>query len=151
MPSQALARLIGTDTSGIIRGISVPGSEDRSRASWQIESAHAAFLNGAPRYAGLCACPPRSTAVPSDTAETKPTQRDRHIQLLAEKGRMGWQATTGYGKRALVEAPFHRYKALTGNSLRARRLFAQKVEARIACAVIDRMTSLGMPISQRVA
>src|SRR4051812_22314291 len=35
--------------------------------------------------------PPRSTAVPSATAETAPTQRDRHLQLIAEKGRMGWQ------------------------------------------------------------
>ncbi len=34
--------------------------------------------------------PPRSTAVPSATAETAPTQRDRHLQLIAEKGRMGW-------------------------------------------------------------
>jgi hypothetical protein len=30
---------------------------------------------------------PRSTAVPSDTADTDPTQRDRHIQRLARKGR----------------------------------------------------------------
>src|SRR3954452_7748859 len=29
--------------------------------------------------------PPRSTAVPSDTAETAPTQRDRHLQLIADK------------------------------------------------------------------
>src|SRR4051812_49942973 len=28
--------------------------------------------------------PPRSTAVPSETAETAPTQRDRHLQLIAE-------------------------------------------------------------------
>ena len=35
--------------------------------------------------------PPRSTAVPSQTAETAPTQRDRHLQLIVEKGRMGWQ------------------------------------------------------------
>src|SRR4051794_22405184 len=95
--------------------------------------------------------PPRSTAVPSDTAETRPTQRDRHIQLLAEKGRMGWQSTTGYGKRALVETAFYRYKVLIGCSLRARTLSAQMVEARIACAVINRMTSLGMPVSQKVA
>ena len=26
--------------------------------------------------------PPRSSAVPSETAETAPTQRDRHLQLL---------------------------------------------------------------------
>ena len=39
--------------------------------------------------------PPRSTAVPSATAETAPTQRDRHLQLIAEKGRMGWQTVSG--------------------------------------------------------
>jgi len=33
--------------------------------------------------------PPRATAVPSRTAETAPTQRDRHLQIIAEKGRMG--------------------------------------------------------------
>ena len=40
--------------------------------------------------------PPRSTAVPSETAETAPTQRDRHLQLIAEHGRMGWQKASGY-------------------------------------------------------
>jgi hypothetical protein len=34
--------------------------------------------------------PPRSSAVPSATAETAPTKRDRHLQLIAERGRMGW-------------------------------------------------------------
>src|SRR4051794_9818686 len=33
--------------------------------------------------------PPRSSAVPSDTAETAPTQRDRHLRCIAERGRMG--------------------------------------------------------------
>jgi len=31
--------------------------------------------------------PPRSTAVPSETAESAPTQRDRHLQHIAEHGR----------------------------------------------------------------
>ena len=31
--------------------------------------------------------PPRSTAVPSEAAETEPTQRDRHLQFIAEHGR----------------------------------------------------------------
>src|SRR3954463_11151846 len=48
--------------------------------------------------------PPRSTAVPSQTAETAPTQRDQHLQLIAEKGRMGWQKASGYTKRACAEA-----------------------------------------------
>jgi hypothetical protein len=40
--------------------------------------------------------PPRSRAVPRKTAETAPTQRDRHLQLIAEHGRMGWQKASGY-------------------------------------------------------
>jgi hypothetical protein len=34
--------------------------------------------------------PPRSSAVPSETAETAPTMRDRHLQIIAERGRMVW-------------------------------------------------------------
>ena len=36
--------------------------------------------------------PPRSTAVPSTAADTAPTQRDRHLQLIRDKGRMGGAA-----------------------------------------------------------
>jgi hypothetical protein len=57
---------------------------------------------------------------------------------------------TGYGRRALVETAFQRYKVLTGRSLRVRSLSAQKVEAHIACKVINRMTILGMPVSRKV-
>ena len=48
--------------------------------------------------------PPRSSAVPSDTAQTAPTMRDRHLQIIAERGRMAWQKASGYHWRALVEA-----------------------------------------------
>jgi hypothetical protein len=62
-------------------------------------------------YASVAECypeaaiivPPRSTAVPSETAATAPTQRDRHLQLIAEKGRMGWQTASGYNQRARAE------------------------------------------------
>ena len=40
--------------------------------------------------------PPRTGAVPSGTAETAPTQRDRHLRSIAERGRMGWQRASGY-------------------------------------------------------
>lgn len=42
---------------------------------------------------------PRSGAVPSETAVTAPTQRDLHLQLIAERGRMGWQKAPGYNWR----------------------------------------------------
>src|SRR5829696_7208688 len=44
--------------------------------------------------------PPRATAVPSRMAESEPTQRDRHLQLIAERGRMAWQKASGYNNRA---------------------------------------------------
>jgi len=47
--------------------------------------------------------PPRMTAVPSATAETEPTQRDRHLQHIAEHGRMAWQEASGYTARARAE------------------------------------------------
>ena len=31
------------------------------------------------------------------------SQRDRHIRLVAEKGRMAWQRATGYGRRSHAE------------------------------------------------
>src|SRR3954469_13405811 len=40
--------------------------------------------------------PPRSNAVPSDTAESAPTQRDRHLRCIAQRGRIGWQRVSGY-------------------------------------------------------
>lgn len=54
--------------------------------------------------------PPRATAVPSDTAETAPTQRDRHFHHIAEHGRMAWQKSSGYTTRARAEATMGRFK-----------------------------------------
>ncbi len=48
--------------------------------------------------------PPRSSAVSSGTAGSAPMRGDRHLRLIAERGRMGWQKASGYNWRALVEA-----------------------------------------------
>src|SRR3712207_6396649 len=61
--------------------------------------------------------PPRSSAVPSAAAETDPTQRDRHLQCIAERGRMGWQRASGYNWRALVEADGSRWKRVIGDEI----------------------------------
>jgi len=95
--------------------------------------------------------PPRATAVLSETGAGTPTPRDGHIEMIADKGRLGWQRVVGYGRRSLVETAMFRYKTIIGRTLRARTLPAQKVEARIACRVLNRMTALGMPISRKVA
>ena len=96
--------------------------------------------------------PPRATAVASEAAAAgTPTPRDRHIEMIAAKGRLGWQKAVGYGRRSLVETGMWRYKTIIGRTLRARMLPAQKVEARVGCKVLNRMTALGMPISRKVA
>ena len=95
--------------------------------------------------------PPRANAVPSPTADTTPSQRDQHIRTIQDRGRLGWQKAVGYGRRSLGETAMFRYKAIIGRGLRARTLPAQKTETRAACSVLNRMTRLGMPVSQRTA
>jgi hypothetical protein len=95
--------------------------------------------------------PPRVSAVPSPTADTVPSQRDQHLRMIHDKGRMGWQKAVGYGRRSLGETAVFRYKAIIGRRLRARTLPRQKTEVRVGCSVLNRMTRLGMPLSQRIA
>ena len=75
--------------------------------------------------------------------------RDRHITILAKKGRMGWQRATGYGRRSLVETTIGRYKHLIDPKLRARVFPVQQGEAAIAVAVLNRMIQVAKPISVR--
>jgi hypothetical protein len=95
--------------------------------------------------------PPRSSAVPSDTAETAPTQRDRHLQVTTERGRMGWQRASGYNWRALVESDIARWKRVIGDGLRSQTDGRQATEVAIAANVLNRMLDLGRPEYIRIA
>ena len=81
--------------------------------------------------------PPRSSAVPSETAENAPTPRDRHLQAIAEHGRMGWQKASGYNWRALVEADIGRWKRVIGHALRSQTNERQAAEVAIAVDVLN--------------
>jgi len=87
--------------------------------------------------------PPRSSAVPSSTTETAPTQRDTHLQLIARQGRMGWQKISGYNDRALVEADISRYKRVIGDALRSLTDSRRNTEVAVAVQVLNRMLELG--------
>ena len=95
--------------------------------------------------------PPRSTAVLSENGETDPTQRDRHLQSIAEHGRIGWQKASGYTRRALVEAAISRLKRVIGNALRSRTDRRRTTEVAIAIQALNRMLELGRPKSVRVS
>ncbi len=95
--------------------------------------------------------PPRSTAVPSETAETVPTQRDRHLQFIAEHGRAAWQKASGYAIRARAEAAIGRFKQVIGDGLRSRTDQRRATEVDVAVHALNRMLELGRPISVRIA
>jgi hypothetical protein len=95
--------------------------------------------------------PPRATAVPSDTAETAPTQRDRHLQHIAERGRMAWQKASGYVTRARAEATIGRYKQVIGDGLRSRTDERRATEMDVSVHALNRMLALGRPSYVRVA
>jgi hypothetical protein len=95
--------------------------------------------------------PPRADAVLSATADTNPTQRDRHIQAITGKGRMAWQRDSGYNERARVEGQCARWKQVIGDGLRFHSDEARATEVAVAASVLNRMLDLGCPSSVRVA
>jgi hypothetical protein len=95
--------------------------------------------------------PPRANAVPSDTAETAPTQPDAHLRCLAERGRLGWQKASGYNWRALVESDVSRWKRVIGEGLRSQTDGREASEVAIAVGVLNRMLELGRPEYVRIA
>src|SRR4051794_11636733 len=95
--------------------------------------------------------PPRANAVPSAAAESAPTQRDRHLRCIAERGRMGWQRASGYSWRALVESDISRWKRVVGDGLRFQTDGRQAIEVAIAADVLNRMLELGRPEYVRIA
>jgi transposase len=112
--------------------------------------------DGTPTYETIAAhgddievvIPPRSTAVPGGQPGPL-AQRDRHLEMITERGRLAWQISTDYGQRSLVETTMGRYKALIGPRLRARGFAAQQTEAAIGVAVLNRMLAAGRPDSVR--
>jgi hypothetical protein len=103
--------------------------------------------------------PPRATAVPGGTAETTPTQRDRHLptqrdrhlQCITEKGRMARQQASGYNKRAKAEAAIGRWKQVIGDGLRSRTDERRVTEVDVAVHALNRMLELGRPSYVRIA
>jgi hypothetical protein len=94
--------------------------------------------------------PPRSSSV-ATTGSDGQTVRDRHVQFIAENGRMAWQKTTGYGRRSLVETAIGRYKHIIGSALRARSTDGQAGEVAIAVQILNRTIRIAKPISIRLA
>ena len=128
---------------GQIASVTADGAYDR-------EPTYAAAAARQPDLPPDVVIPPRASAVPRSNDAAGQSQRDRHIQLIAEKGRMGWQRATGYGRRSLAETAIGRYKHLIGPKLRARTRSGQSGEVALSVQALNRMIRVAKPISVRV-
>jgi hypothetical protein len=91
----------GAQVGPLLDQITDPVASVTGDGAYDQDAVYAAVAERHPDAAVIV--PPRSTAVPGGTAETAPTQRDRHLQCITGKGRMAWQQVSGYNKRAKIE------------------------------------------------
>ena len=106
---------------------------------------------GSPHPDAAIIVPPRSTAVPSEAAETAPTRRDRHLRDIAEHGRKAWQVASGYTRRARAKTAMSRFKRVIGDALRSHTDERRANEVEVAVHVLKRMLDLERPNSIRIA
>jgi hypothetical protein len=91
--------------------------------------------------------PPSRTAAVAGPSEPTLLQRDAAIESIRLDGRRQWKKTAGYHQQARAENAFSRLKRIVGPELRARNDLGQNMEAMVACEVLNRMLSLGLPDS----
>jgi hypothetical protein len=128
--------------TGVVASFTGDGAYDQDRVYASLGERHPA---------AAIVVPPRSTAVPSRMAEREPTQRDHHLQPIAERGRMAWQKTSGYTKRARAETAISRFKRVIGSGLRSQTNERRATEVDVAVQVLNRMLELGRPKYVRIA
>ncbi len=86
-----------------------------------------------------CSTPPKQLAI-----------RDANLRQIQRQGRYAWRVANGCTRQSLAENALFRFKALFGPKLRARRFENQKAEELMKCDMLNRMTSLGMTVSERI-
>ena len=91
--------------------------------------------------------PPAKNAVINSRAHE---MRNRNIGEIKDSGRMAWQQANNYGQRNYSELGVQRYKRILGRAMHAREMSRQKQEFMIGCGVLNKMTSLGMPVSSKI-
>ena len=139
----------GAQVSPLLDQVAEPVASVTGDGAYDQEGVYASVGERHPEAAIIV--PPRSIAVPSQTAESAPTQRDRHLQLIAEQGRMAWQKASGYTKRARAEAAIGRWKQVIGDRLRAHTDEGRATEVDVAVYVLNRMLDLGRPNYVRIS
>lgn len=96
--------------------------------------------------------PPRRRARLSQCADPPPAReaRDDVLRRIKSDGRYVWRTESGATRQSLAENAMSRFKGMLGVKLSARNFENQAVEASLKCQVLNRMSELGLPRSERV-
>jgi len=89
--------------------------------------------------------PPPRNAIQSPPSVSELSFRDHHIAEIQTRGRMAWQASSGYNQRSRIETQIGRWKTVVGPKLKARGFENQQTEAKIGTTIMNKMTALGRP------
>jgi hypothetical protein len=95
---------------------------------------------------------PRRTARPCPSKDPAGWRaaRNRVLQQITAHGRAAWRGLSGCTRQSIAENTMFRFKRLFGGRFWAQGLMSQRTEALVKCAVLNRMTHLGMPQTVRV-
>ena len=91
-----------------------------------------------------------SIAVLSNNSIRASYHRDNHTAEIQSKGRSEWKRQSGYYLQSHAENTFYRYKRIIGGRLGAKNDDAQKQEAAIGCAILNRMREMCRPLSYAI-
>jgi len=134
----ALTLMKGNKTT--INGFTGDGAYDKSKLRKQLHQQRIIPI-----------IPPQHNALISDGSKEEIKSRDDDIRRIKEVGRTQWKQETNYHKRSRVEVAMFRYKTIIGGKLKSRKDENQLTEARIGCWILNKMITIGMPISKKVA
>jgi len=76
--------------------------------------------------------------------------RDENVRSIRRHGRAKWKRESHYHRRSLAETTMFRLKMIFGERVAARGFDGQAAQMLVRCAVLNRMTHLGMPQSYAV-
>ena len=145
-------------TSAVHDSTHLPTVLDRVEGDVGQVSADTAYDSG-PCYEAILArgavatIPPRRNARFSNAKDPPAfrAERDAVLRCIKDKGRYAWRTSSGASRQSLAENAVSRFKALVGERLASRDFGRQQVETLVKSQVLNRITALGMPKSERIS
>ena len=134
-----------TRVPALLRQIQAPLASVAADSAYDKQAVYEAIEAHGPGPRTRVVIPPQRNATLSRNSNTAMQERDRHIRAIERHGRREWYKLSGCTERSMVENAVYRYKAIIGPEMRARTLARQRVEHRIGCEILNKMTALGMP------